>query len=33
MVVNTVYLAVASAVSALLANTGVDAHVKDEIVM
>ena len=32
MVVNTVYLAVASAVSALLANTGVDAHVKDEIV-
>ena len=32
MVVNAVYLAVASAVSALLADAGVDAHNIDEIV-
>ena len=32
MVVNAVYLAVASAVSSLLTDTGVDAHVKDGIV-
>jgi len=32
MVVNTVYIAVASAVSALLADAGVDAHNVDEIV-
>ena len=32
VVVNAVYLAVASAVSALLTDAGVDAHIKDEII-